>query len=427
MPIKIHHGPPGSYKTSGALGDDFLREAKTGRVIVTNVRGLTRDRVIEEFPELPETFDVIHIDDKSPEGRERLAKWFHWVPPGAFLFIDEAQMIWPKYWRDADIQGLAYPGGLEKATEDNRPATWHEAWEKHRHWNWDFVLTTPNIAKLRTDIRETADAAYKHKDLALIGWTGRYMEGFHAPDDNGSNPSQFYSLIKKKVPEYVFKLYDSTTTGQHSHTKSGLSILKNPKLLVPLSVVVFAVGYALTHPINLGAPESIGQNANKPAQASVAGSQIHIDQTDTHNVNSVAYSKGNNAPAVTGSMEYLAQYQPRVEGLPHTAPAYDQITQPVEPPEPVGCITSKTTGCKCYTQQGTAYETTEAICEQIMTKGMFMPWKKTAPAQEQTQIASYNNQYRQQEPPQEAGNQVMEVNSLPPMTLSETPKKSSFP
>lgn len=122
MPIKIHHGPPGSFKTAGAMADDFLREAREGRVIVTNVRGVSRERVLDEFPDLPPSFDVIHVDDRSSEGRAKWAKWFHWAPKGAFIFVDEVQDIWPRSWRQSDIDALNYPGGVEQAGQDDRPS-----------------------------------------------------------------------------------------------------------------------------------------------------------------------------------------------------------------------------------------------------------------------------------------------------------------
>lgn len=241
MPIKIHYGPPGSFKTSGALGDDFLREAKAGRVVVTNVRGLTRDRVIDQFPDLPETFDVIHVDDKTEEGRDKLAKWFHWVPKGAFIFLDEVQDIWPKRWRDADIKALDYPGGLSAATKADRPFCWDQAFDKHRHWNWDMVLTTPSYKKVRDDVKGVADMAYKHKDLALVGWMGRYMEAAHLADDSGASQSDFLNVVQKKVPAYVFKLYDSTTTGQFSVTRSGFNLFASPRILILLAVLCGAL------------------------------------------------------------------------------------------------------------------------------------------------------------------------------------------
>lgn len=37
--IKIHHGPNGSNKTSGARQDDAVPALKDGRVIITNIRG----------------------------------------------------------------------------------------------------------------------------------------------------------------------------------------------------------------------------------------------------------------------------------------------------------------------------------------------------------------------------------------------------
>ncbi|MCG2577596.1 hypothetical protein LZ012_11390 [Dechloromonas sp. XY25] len=241
MPIKIHHGPPGSFKTAGAMADDFIREAKEGRIIVTNVRGVTRDRVLDVFPDLPKTFDVIFVDDKTEEGRRLWATWFHWVPKGAFIFVDEVQDIWPKRWRESDIRALDYPGGLEQATIDDRPYCWEQAWDKHRHWNWDIVATCPAYSKVRDDIKSVADAAYKHKDLALIGWTGRYIEAMHLADDTGKNQNDFLNVQKKKVPSHVFQLYDSTATGQHRVNANGFNLFKNPRVLILMVVLAAAL------------------------------------------------------------------------------------------------------------------------------------------------------------------------------------------
>lgn len=273
MPIKIHHGPPGAYKTSGAMGDDFLREARAGRVIVTNVRGVSRERVLAEFDDLPASFDVIHVGDKTPEDLQKWAKWFHWVPKGAFIFVDEAQLLFPKSWREQDLRALDYPGGMTKAAEDDRPPNWELAWDKHRHWNWDFVLTAPAYKKIRDDIKSIADMAYKHKNLALIGWTGRYIEANHLPDDDGGSPSHFLSVNTKKVPDYVFRLYDSTATGAFSDTKSGLSLFKNPRVLLLLGIlaicffVIFRNGSPKIFPASASAPASV---ASKPAPSPAA-------------------------------------------------------------------------------------------------------------------------------------------------------------
>lgn len=263
MPIKIHHGPPGSYKTAGAMGDDFIREAKAGRVIVTNVRGVSRHRVMQEFPDLPDSFDVIHVDDKTSEGRLKWATWFHWVPHGAFLFVDEVQDIWPKSWRESDIRRLDYPGGVDQATQDDRPKDWEQALDKHRHYNWDMTLTTPSYNKVREDVKGVADMAYKHKNLALVGWTGRYIEGAHAADDTGKNANDFVNVQNKKVPPYVFKLYDSTQTGLISDTKSGFNLFKNPRVALLLGVVACVLVFVSSRPM----PAVLGGSAPSGVKA----------------------------------------------------------------------------------------------------------------------------------------------------------------
>jgi zona occludens toxin len=85
MSIKIHHGPPGSYKTSGAVMDDFIPAARAGRTIVTNVRGLSSvDRVCDALGDVPPEFDLIYLPTAehpdSAKNRDYLAKWFHWMP-----------------------------------------------------------------------------------------------------------------------------------------------------------------------------------------------------------------------------------------------------------------------------------------------------------------------------------------------------------
>ena len=311
MPIKIHHGPPGSFKTAGAMADDFIREAKAGRLIVTNVRGVTRDRVLKVFPDLPDSFDVINVPDNDEEGRQRWATWFHWIPKGAFIFVDEVQDIWPKRWKESDIRALDYPGGLRKATADDRPFCWDQAWDKHRHWNWDFVATCPAYGKVREDIKSVADAAYKHKDLALVGWTGRYIEAMHLADDTGKAQSDFLTIQQKKVPSHVFKLYDSTATGFFRVNFNGFNLFKSPRVAILLVVLAgaFYVGFS-GGPIKLfpGAPDVAGKNASPALASSPSGSirGVHSDSLPRVDMSKDARLE----PFVDAEAFILAAYRP---------------------------------------------------------------------------------------------------------------------
>lgn len=242
MSIKIHHGPPGSYKTSGAVMDDFIPAAKAGRVVITNVRGLSsRDKVEEALGELPESFKLIylptHESDEAVRNRDYWARWFHWAEKGAFFLIDEAQDVFPKAWTASDLKTLDYPGGREAAAAERRPATFLQAFEMHRHYGWDLILTTPNIKKIRDDIRGCSEGAYKHKNLALVGLKGRYIEAFHLADDSGSAASDFLSIRRRKIKSHVWKLYDSTTTGTHSDTLAGSPLWKNPRVVILFGIL----------------------------------------------------------------------------------------------------------------------------------------------------------------------------------------------
>ena len=252
MSIKIHHGPPGSYKTSGAVMDDFVAAALAGRVIVTNVRGLDKPHLVREtlnktrkFPKfwqfnaVPDSFDIIWVDTTTKEGRGKFATFFHWIPLGAFLLVDEAQMVFPLAWKDSHLKLLDFPDGLLAAAAKKRPPDFLTAFEMHRHYGWDMVLTTPNISKIRTDIRGCAEGAYKHKNQALLGLKGRYLEAFHLAEDNGKSNSDFLSVRGRKIKSYVWELYASTTTGTHSDTIAGTPLWANPRVV--FIVALFAL------------------------------------------------------------------------------------------------------------------------------------------------------------------------------------------
>lgn len=237
MSIKIHHGFPGSYKTSGAVQDDFVPAVLAGRHIITNVRGLDSEDNIRDVLEgqglkVPDTFRLTWLDTSASDQADMVRKWFHWVPDGAFLLLDEIQEIYPRSMRDSVLNKLNFPGGLDAATAAGTFETVALAFEKHRHKNLDFVVTTPHIQKVHPVVRGAAEGGYKHKNLAVLGsfFKGRYIEGFHPVDTNGK-PSDFYSVTRKSIKPYVFKLYKSTATGKATDTTAGTSILKNGKVL----------------------------------------------------------------------------------------------------------------------------------------------------------------------------------------------------
>ncbi|WP_279490808.1 zonular occludens toxin family protein [Aeromonas veronii] len=271
MSIKIHHGAPGSYKSSGAIHTDVIPAIKAGRHIITNVRGFTAERCKEVLGKaVPDEFKVTYIDTEAQEGRDHLARFYHWAPKGVFFLVDEVQRIFPPAWRQSDLDRLDYPGGPEVAKADGRPETIDVAFDMHRHHNWDFVFTTPNIKKVHAVIRAASETAIRHTNMKILGFGKRYKTVLHLADNSGASMSDVLQAKPfNKVPNYVFKLYDSTTTGQVTDTIAGSSILRDPKILFFLGVIGFCLYFGLIKPEFIDKPSKAPSSS--PAAATTSG------------------------------------------------------------------------------------------------------------------------------------------------------------
>lgn len=285
MSVKIHHGPPGSYKTSGAVMDDFTDAVFSGRVVITNVRGLSdeqrvRDVMAKAFPRrtVPASFELVWIDTDTEEGIFAMQSFWTWADCGAFLLIDEAQSFWPSEMRPSDWAPFALPGGVDSARIQGRPRDYADAWTRHRHFNWDIVLTTPDIKLFHTKIRSVSEAAYLHKNQALIGLKGRFLEGMHLASNNGSD-SDIMTIRQRKIPKWVFQLYQSTSTGVVSDTKAGLPIWKNPKIMGLLLFLVVIVALLVSR----GDPRKIFQSKTAPSVSSSDSNSSHPDDPTSSN------------------------------------------------------------------------------------------------------------------------------------------------
>ncbi|WP_169790194.1 zonular occludens toxin domain-containing protein, partial [Pseudomonas cannabina] len=270
--------PNGSYKTSGAVWDDAVPAAKAGRLIITNIRGMSSEKFNSLFPDLPDTFDLLYIDHESQEGMDRIRTWFHWVPRNAFMIFDEAQTLFPQKWTDKYVERFDFPEGMDAAKAADRPMNFLDAWTRHRHWNWDIILTTPNIKYVHTDIRQTSEAAYQHSNLMLLGkWlkflvAKDYKEAMHSAQENRAPTDGSNIVALRKIDKRVFTLYDSTATGQHRDTMAGKNALASPRVVILLAVLVIIFGTiywrngtgAFSNPLSVGSPKTAAPVAQNP-------------------------------------------------------------------------------------------------------------------------------------------------------------------
>ena len=116
---------------------------------------------------------------------------------------------------------------------------------RHRHYNWDILLATPDIKEISGFVRSVCEVAYCHssKDAIPIPYykrRPRILE--HLPKSNGTSVGKNDIVKFKKVPLDVFKLYKSTATGKSTKSGAGQSPF-TPSLVFGLAFVVAYIFY----------------------------------------------------------------------------------------------------------------------------------------------------------------------------------------
>lgn len=266
MATKVFHGPPGSYKSSSAMWFEILPALRSGRVVVTNLQGIKDlEEMQRELGEVfPSTARLLRISIGNDLGMLLMRNFFHWLPIGALIFLDEIQDIYPndKSFKASDydyksegffdehlplefkdiyhseqrkiksnIDVSAYLDDIGESLFDDRdylryPRTLRECFMRHRHYNWDILIATPDIKEIASFVRSVCEVAFAHasKDAIPISYykrRPRILE--HSPKTNGISAGKNDSVSFKKIPLDVFKLYKSTATGKSTKSGAGKS------------------------------------------------------------------------------------------------------------------------------------------------------------------------------------------------------------
>lgn len=282
MTAAIIHGDPGSYKTSSLVAEYLVPAIKQGRVVVTNIRGVKTPQEIAEVYgfDLPETADIMLVpfDDK---GFDLMARFFHWAPFGAIILMDEGQRVYPTRLRDfSPFDNSQFP---------DRPSSVENAFDTHRHHNWDIYISTPSISKIHKEIRSVCEFGYRHKNMASLFafLKGRYKRVTHLPDNSGTSLSHAMSTNFRKIDARAFNVYQSTATGQHKDSEAKISLFKQPKILFLLLCIALAVGNFVVTVSDTGLPAMLGGSSQKNSVSSP------IDQShQVHTVSSVRTDVG---------------------------------------------------------------------------------------------------------------------------------------
>lgn len=321
MAVSFRHGSNGAYKTAYLTWFEILPALREGRIVVTNIEGIKPKESIEKLigEKFPDSARLIRIFTRSKEGIELWQNWFSWMPIGAFVAIDECQDLYcPEvgFKREkflarplsdfidllpSDFSELFYsrwlpvdPDSFEdgdtddcertQLDENNRllyPDNFYGAFMRHRKYQWDIVLLTPDYTSIPTWLRGCAGEAYSHRSTDTFFRKRRPRIFNHPPKSTKTAPSSktdFASCSSKKIPVDVFALYKSTGTGGFNETKSDISILKSPKFILVVLVGILAIGkffWDLTYVLSdsdVGEVQNVVETSSSSKQSNVSSS-----------------------------------------------------------------------------------------------------------------------------------------------------------
>lgn len=246
MTAVIHHGAPGSYKSFSIVQNVVIPALKKGRTVVTNIRGLDDINRIQTALdiELPKEARLMNVPHDSNAGFEKMATFFHWVPVGALIVMDEGQRVYPTRLRSLLCFDL--PLDLQETLEGGiqRPSTVENAFDQHRHMNWDIYISTTNVAKIHKEVRAVAEYAFRHRDLSgVLPWLKDTWNEFkHDPETTGKLPSHYIGTpVKHKADKRIFECYRSTATGEAKSSNENKNIFNDTKLRLVILVIVVAL------------------------------------------------------------------------------------------------------------------------------------------------------------------------------------------
>ncbi|ELD3371461.1 toxin [Vibrio cholerae] len=333
MAIFIRTGANGSYKSAYVAYFVIYEALKAGRVVVTNLEGMQPlDEIERRFDmQFPSTARLIRIFSRDKNGIELWQHFFCWCPIGALIVIDECQDIFSKnigfrfekvFYRPlaeflpklppdyesffksryvpADMSQLqaceSDDRGVAEYDSEGRiiyPLSFNEGFMRHRKYNWDIHLLSPDWGQIDSAIRACAEECYFHKGRDAYFWAVRKPYIYkHAKNTStpvipkGKDPN----VTTKKIPLDAFLLYKSTSTGNAQNGKGVNMILSNPKIMVVLLIGILGMGYFLYGLSGLvfGSSSSV---ANTAAQTS--------NTSPTSDPSTVGHqTSGQNAPAL---------------------------------------------------------------------------------------------------------------------------------
>ncbi|HSI23788.1 MAG TPA: zonular occludens toxin domain-containing protein [Methylophilaceae bacterium] len=256
------------------------------------------------------------------------AEQWYTLPAGSIILIDECQRLFRPRGN-----GSTVPEYVSKL-------------ETHRHDGLDLFFITQHPMLVDTNVRRLVGRHFHvQRTFGMQRATVHEFPDLRQEPDKSREGSIRHDF---NYPKEVFTWYKSAEV----HTvKRRLPMRLYILFMLPILIAALAYG-AYNWLQGKAAPKTgaVGAPAATAAPVPGAPSQARTNTLTTP--------------------QYLEQYTPRIDGLPHTAPAFDKVMEVRSAPQPAACIAS-TRKCTCYTDQATPILMGEALCRSIAERGFY--------------------------------------------------------
>lgn len=376
--ITLLTGTPGAGKTVAAIDLAIRQGEEEGRpVYLCGVRKPKLDLM---------PGDVRILEDG--------AGWWE-CPERSIILLDEAQEIF-----------RSRPPGAPVPLEVQHL-------ERHRHNAHDLYLTTQDPGIISHHVRRLVGRHIHLRALPLKSSATWYEWPEIQPKPADYHAKQATTVTKKwKRPAHVFDWYEST-----------VDVTKNHQGRIPgglwfrLIPVVAIVGWLIWSNASGGGlfgffnrdTDDLAPSSARSAEFASAG------YSESRSWMPSASAGGDDGQRFKTLEEWSAFWRPRVSDLPWSAPAYDDIRQPVDFPRP-NCVIIHGQGddvedCRCWTQQATALTVSRDTCIGFVRRGVFDPTRERFQDQQAARGREGGRQPRDRAPNLQTQNPLPVINN----------------
>ncbi|WP_313242389.1 zonular occludens toxin domain-containing protein [Stenotrophomonas sp.] len=330
---------------------------------------------IEFALEMKQKADRLHEEDPSKHPVRELyvcnVRDFNHGSCGALELTPDEVKGWhadPRFDHAIILIDEAYEHGMFPRRPPGRPVPEHvQQVAKHRHRGIDFVMICQSPKKQMDDFLHDLIEEHYH----IRRRYGMPFVNIKRWDRFESNPDKAEALTTKRrgYPKHVFKLYTST--------KYDTSQKRVPWFYWAAIGLVIAFLCAAPFTWSRVKARLSGETpaAQEPERLRADGAAATAAKPSAQ-----ATSRDRGSPS-----DYVASLMPRVPGQPWSAPIYDGLSVPAEPPR-LFCMSTgagadgagviREPSCSCLTEQGTRYEMGFAECTHIARSGQYEPFLK---------------------------------------------------